>query len=145
MSLVGAMFSGANPDLSGMLARGAKLIMWNGTTDTSVSPKDNSKYYDSVVTKMGQADTDKVLELFLAPGVGHCLGGVGPDKVDLLKALATWVEQGTAPSAQNLVHKKVDAAGATTLTRPVCKYPAYPRYKGAGDPNDAASFTCSTV
>lgn len=144
MSLIGAMFNATNPDLSGMQARGAKLIMWNGATDTSASAKDNSKYYDSVVTKMGQANADKVVELFVAPGVGHCGGGVGPDKVDMLKAVATWVEQGTPPSAQNLVHGKVDATGATTLSRPACKYPAYPRYKGAGDPNDAANFTCST-
>jgi len=145
MSLVGASFSANSPDLSGLLARGAKLIVWNGTTDTSVSPKDNSRYYDSVVTRMGQADTDKVLELFLAPGVGHCFGGVGPDNVDLLKAMSTWVEQGTAPSVQGLVHSKVDAAtGATTMTRPVCKYPAYPRYNGSGDANAASSFTCST-
>jgi feruloyl esterase len=127
-----------------MQPRGAKLIMWNGATDTSASAKDNSKFYDSVVTKMGQANADKVVELFVAPGVGHCGGGVGPDTVDLLKALATWVEQGSAPSAQSLVHRKINATGATTLSRPACKYPAYPRYKGAGDVNDAASFTCST-
>jgi feruloyl esterase len=146
LNLVGAMFSANNPDLSALKARGARMIMWNGTTDSSVSPKDNARYYESVVAKMGQANTDQVLELFQAPGVGHCYGGAGPDKVDLLKAMATWVEQGTAPSAQNLVHAKVDAtSGATTMTRPVCKYPAYPRYKGSGDVNSASSFTCSTT
>ena len=145
MSVIGSMFSAASPDLSGMLGRGAKVVIWNGTTDTSVSPRDNSAYYDRVVAQMGQSDADKVLELFLAPGVGHCTGGVGPDKVDLLKAVATWVETGTAPSAQNLVHRKVDGTGATTMTRPLCKYPAYPRYKGVGDVNDAASFSCSTM
>jgi pimeloyl-ACP methyl ester carboxylesterase len=144
MSLVGSMFGAANPDLSGMLARGAKLIVWNGTTDTSVSPRDNARYLELVVAKMGQADADKVVEYFQAPGVGHCFGGVGPDKVDLLKALATWVEQGTAPSAQNLVHRLVDAQGATTMTRPLCKYPAYPRYSGSGSVNEAANFSCST-
>ena len=144
MSLIGTMFNATNPDLSAMQGRGAKLIMWNGATDTSASAKDNSKFYDSVVTKMGQANADKVVELFVAPGVGHCGGGVGPDKVDLVKALATWVEQGSAPSAQGLVHRKVSATGATTLSRPACKYPAYPRYKGAGDPNDASNFACST-
>ena len=30
------------------------------------------------------------------------------------------------------------------MTRPMCKHPAYPRYKGTGDVNDAASFACST-
>jgi len=144
MSLVGSMFSAADPDLSGLRGSGAKLIIWNGTLDTSVSPKDNSAYYDRVVDTLGQSATDEVVELFLAPGVGHCLNGPGPDKVDLLKAVVTWAEQGTAPSAQNLVHRKLDASGATTMSRPVCKYPAFPRYNGTGDKNDAASFTCAT-
>jgi hypothetical protein len=119
-------------------------VMWNGTTDTSVSPKDNARYYDSVVSRMGKPAADDVVELFQAPGVGHCFGGAGPDQIDLLKAVVTWVEQGTAPSAQNLLHRKLDANGATTMARPVCKYPAYPRYKGSGDLNDPASFACST-
>lgn len=144
MDAIGALYNANNPDLSPLAARGAKLIMWNGTIDTSVSPKENARYYDSVVAKLGQSRTDRVLEYFQAPGVGHCYGGSGPDRVDLLKAMATWVEQGTAPSGQNLVHRKVNEAGDTTMTRPLCKYPAYPRYKGTGDPNDAASFNCST-
>jgi feruloyl esterase len=74
--------------------------------------------------------------------VGHCGGGVGPDKVDLLKAVSTWVENGVAPSQQSLVHTKLDTAGKATMTRPVCKYPAFPRYKGSGDVNTAASFDC---
>lgn len=144
MNRVGALFSANDPDLSGMRSRGAKLLVWNGTTDTSVSPKDNARYYDSVVSRMGQAATDQVVEYFQAPGVGHCFGGAGPDQVDLLKAVSTWVEQGTAPSAQGLVHRKLDAAGTTTMSRPLCKHPAYPRYKGTGDVNDAANFSCST-
>lgn len=144
MNRVGALFSANDPDLSGMRSRGAKLLMWNGTTDTSVSPKDNARYYNSVVSRMGKSATDDVVEYFQAPGVGHCFGGVGPDQVDLLQAMSTWVEQGVAPSAQNLVHRKLDAGGATTMTRPLCKYPAYPRYNGTGDVNDAANFTCST-
>ena len=55
------------------------------------------------------------------------------------------VETGPAPSAQNLSLTKVDAtSGTVTLARPMCKYPAYPRYNGTGDPNVAGSFTCST-
>jgi hypothetical protein len=30
------------------------------------------------------------------------------------------------------------------MTRPLCKYPAYPRYTGTGDVNSASSFVCST-
>jgi feruloyl esterase len=144
MSVIGNMFNANNPDLSALSARGGKLIIWNGTTDTSVSPRDNARYYDSVVSTMGQANADQVVEYFQAPGVGHCFGGAGPDQVDLLKAVATWVEQGTAPSAQSLVHRKLDTAGATTMSRPLCKHPAYARYNGSGDVNDAANYSCST-
>lgn len=145
MSLVGAMFNAANPDLSGLAARSGKLIVWNGTTDTSVSAKDNAAYYERVVATLGQSQADQVVEYFQSPGVGHCMGGPGPDQVDLLKAVATWAEQGTPPSAQSLVSRKVDTAtGATTKSLPLCKYPAYPRYDGSGDTADAANYACST-
>ncbi|KQP45511.1 tannase/feruloyl esterase family alpha/beta hydrolase [Pseudorhodoferax sp. Leaf274] len=144
MGVVGGMFQAFDPNLAALNARGAKLILWNGTTDSSVSARDTARYYDKVVASLGQARADQTVELFMAPGVGHCFGGAGPDKVDLLKAVATWVEQGTPASAQALVHRKLDAGGATTVARPLCKYPAYPRYKGSGDVNDAASFACST-
>jgi feruloyl esterase len=29
------------------------------------------------------------------------------------------------------------------LSRPLCAYPQLPRYRGAGNPNDAASFECA--
>jgi hypothetical protein len=144
LSLVGSMYQAFNPDLSALKAHGAKMIMWNGTTDTAVSPRDTARYYDLVVQKMGQAETDQFLELFLAPGVGHCAGGVGPDQIDLLKALSAWVENGTPPSRQELLLTKMDASRKVTMTRPMCKHPAYPRYKGSGDVNDAANFACST-
>ena len=144
LSLVGSMFNAFNPDLGALRARGVKMIMWNGEQDTAVSPKDSARYYGEVVKKMGQESADQTLELFLAPGVGHCFGGPGPDRIDLMKALVTWTEQGTPPSRQNLVHSKLDAGGKATMTRPACKFPAYPRYKGAGDPNAAESFACST-
>lgn len=98
--------------------------------------------YQQVVQTMGQAQADRIVELFLAPGVGHCAGGPGPDRVDLLKALSTWVENGTPPSQQRLNHEKyVD--GKIAASRPMCKYPAYARYKGKGDVNAASSFVCT--
>ena len=143
LSLVGALYQAFNPDLSGLKARGAKLILWNGTNDTAISPRDTQRYYNRVVEKMGRDAADETVELFLAPGVGHCAGGAGPDQVDLLKALSTWVESGTPPSRQNLVLTKQDKSGEPVMTRPMCKYPAWPRYKGTGDVNAASSFECS--
>jgi len=142
MAEVGTMFSAADPDLSKLNARGAKLILWNGTNDTSVSARDTARYYDSVRSTLGAARTDETAELFLAPGVGHCYGGAGPDRVDLLQAMATWVEKGVPASAQDLQLRKLDAAGATTMARPMCKYPAHAHYKGSGDVNAAGSYEC---
>ena len=67
----------------------------------------------------------------------------GPDQLDLLKALSTWVENGTPPSRQNLVLTKQDKSGEPVMTRPMCKFPAWPRYKVTGDVNAASSFECS--
>ena len=36
--------------------------------------------------------------LFLLPGVLHCSGGNGPDRVDWTNAIVDWVEKGCAPS-----------------------------------------------
>ncbi|MEM5389636.1 tannase/feruloyl esterase family alpha/beta hydrolase [Paraburkholderia phymatum] len=144
LAVIGGMFEAFDPDLSGLHSHGAKMVMMNGTNDTSVSPRDSARYYDSVVTKMGSASTDDTLELFLEPGVGHCFGGPGPDQVDLLKAVSTWAEGGPPPSQQRLTLTKLDGTGKSVLTRPLCKYPAYPHYNGSGSPDDAASYSCST-
>jgi hypothetical protein len=111
----------------------------------AISPRDTQRYYNRVVEKMGRDAADETVELFLAPGVGHCAGGAGPDQVDLMKALSTWVESGTPPSRQNLVLTQQDKAGDPVMTRPMCKYPAWPRYKGTGDVNSVSSFECSTA
>lgn len=50
-----------------------------------------------------------------------------------------WVEQGIAPD--QLLASKI-ANGVTAFTRPLCPYPALPRYSGAGDPTKASSFAC---
>ena len=41
------------------------------------------------------------------------------------------------PSRQDLVLTKQDKSGEPVMTRPMCKYPAWPRYKGTGDVNAA--------
>jgi hypothetical protein len=78
----------------------------------------------------------------VAPGVNHCAGGPGADTADLLTALDAWVTRGRAPGT--LKASKLDASGATVLSRPLCVHPAYPRYKGTGDVNAASSFSCAT-
>jgi feruloyl esterase len=58
---------------------------------------------------------------------------------DSLTALDQWVDRGIAPSAQVVS----DTAGVPGRTRPLCDYPKWPKYKGSGDVNAAASFNCA--
>ena len=75
--------------------------------------------------------------LFLVPGMAHCSGGESLDHFDLLDALVNWVEKGTAP-------KQVLSTGAAFpgRSRPLCPWPQHPHYKGTGDSEQAANFSC---
>jgi feruloyl esterase len=72
------------------------------------------------------------------PGLGHAYSTVFNATWDSLTALENWVEKGAAPSGQ----VTTDTAGVAGRTRPLCDYPKWPQYKGSGDVNLAASFTC---
>ncbi len=131
---------GANdPDLSAFKARGGKVIMLQGLTDTAVSPNGTILVYNSMVQKMGKASLDGVMRFYTVPGMGHGTGAFVPSW-DVLSALDAWVTSGKAPGT--LLGTDTTAATAGR-TRPLCVYPAWPKYKGSGDPNAAASFTCS--
>jgi feruloyl esterase len=69
--------------------------------------------------------------------MGHCGGGPSLDRFDAFGALVAWVEKGEAPS-----HLLATGATFPGRSRPLCPYPQRPRYVGAGDTNDAASFRC---
>ena len=82
------------------------------------------------------------LRLFLAPGMGHCGGGPGPDTFDALGALDKWVTQRTAPDKIIASHL---ANGFADRTRPLCAYPLQARWNRSGSSDDAGSFTCKAV
>lgn len=133
----------ATADLSSFFNRGSKMVLVHGTHDWAISYKGSIKYFGDVARMSGgEARRDASMEFFLKPGVQHCAGGVGPDSVDLLAAVSSWVESGRRPSTQKIVASKRDASGAETLSRPLCRYPTFPKYNGSGSETDAASFTC---
>ena len=125
-------------DLSQFEARGGKLLLYHGWNDPGPSPYNTIGYYDDVRATMGE-DTGDWMRLFLMPGVGHCAGGVGPDRADFLGALDVWVENGQAP--ERIVASRTRDA-ETDMTRPLCPYPEVAVWDGEGDPNDAQSFRC---
>jgi len=137
-----------DPDLAPFFSGGGKLILWHGLADPAISANGTSVYYENVLSAAGML-ADENLLYFTAPGVLHCKLGPGADTVDLVSPLDSWVETGVAPS--DLVARKyptradgtADVTAAPILSRPLCPYPQYPQYNGAGDESDAASFTCT--
>src|SRR6218665_359553 len=139
-----ARISAHDTNLSRFRAHGGKLILRHGGSDGILTQRGTAAYYEALVRAAGgQEAADTFVEYFPAPGVNHCGGGTGPGQVDLLSALEDWVEHGVAPSQAKRVAHKPSATGQPVLSRPVCKYPRYPRYNGSGDETRAENFTCA--
>src|SRR5690606_30671487 len=83
---VGTIVNAVNPDLRKFKARGGKILMYHGWNDTAISPGNAIDYYQSVLKQMGGRQDD-FIRLFMAPGMGHCSGGVGPSQVNWMAAL----------------------------------------------------------
>jgi hypothetical protein len=128
----------SDPDLSAFRRAGGKLLTFVGTADQLIPPGGTLQYRQQVERRMG--DTDRVNDfyrLFLAPGVQHCGGGVGPQPNDALGALVNWVEHGKAPAI--LPATTTDGSA----TRNLCPLPQVSRYIGFGDPKLASSYRCT--
>jgi pimeloyl-ACP methyl ester carboxylesterase len=131
-------FSADTKQLARYLRAGKKIIVSHGTEDMALSHIDSIRSYARMIVGAGH-DRENA-RLYTPPGVQHCGNGPGADRVDFVQALSDWVENDRAPGT--LVASKVDRQGNVTFTRPLCRYPEYPRYDGIGDPRNAASFTC---
>ncbi|HLF09854.1 MAG TPA: tannase/feruloyl esterase family alpha/beta hydrolase [Gammaproteobacteria bacterium] len=126
------------PNLSEFKARGGRILLYHGWNDPGPSPVNTIDYYNRVLATMGP-DQDDWLRLYLMPGMGHCRGGIGPDRADFLGAMEAWVEDGVAPdriTAERIREGRVD------MTRPLCAYPQVAVWDGRGDPDHAESFAC---
>ena len=129
------------PDLVQYLKRGGRIMVWHGSDDALLSHRDTIRSWADLTQAAGPALAEGGTRFYIAPGVGHCSGGPGADSIDLLTPLMDWVEAGKTPGT--LTAAKRDKPDAPPrFTRPLCRYPAYPRYTGKGDVNDAANFAC---
>jgi feruloyl esterase len=160
--VVGDSMNAEDVHFAGFKAHGGKLIQYAGMVDSIVTPLSSVKFYRAVVAAEGHkpdadalARTQQFYRLFLAPGVGHCGGGPGPNQFgqaggggdashDLVAALEQWVEKGVPPT--RIVATKFvgdDKAQGVAMTRPLCPFPQVAKYKGTGDVKDAANFECT--
>ena len=141
-----------NPsNLSAMKNRGAKMMVYHGTSDPIFSSDDTTAWYDSV-RAANNGDASNFARFYRVPGMNHCSGGPATDQFDMLTPLVNWVEKGEAPATVLAsVRGKGNAAGANadvpaswsaTRSRPLCPYPQVARYNGTGDIESASSFSC---
>jgi hypothetical protein len=127
-----------NPDMSKFKKRGGKLLMTYGWADSILQPMMGVNYYEQAVVQNGPDGTN-FFRLFMVPGMAHCGGGIGPDRLDAMTAVINWVEKGKAPESMR-ASRVVD--NNVVRTRPLCPYPQVARYSGQGSIDDAANFRC---
>ncbi|MDP6580369.1 MAG: tannase/feruloyl esterase family alpha/beta hydrolase [Vicinamibacterales bacterium] len=129
-----------DPDLRPFFARGGKLLTSHGWSDAQISPANATQYYQRVVDVVGdEAKVNESFRLFMAPGMGHCAGGEGPNTFDALTVMEEWVEEDRAPDR---IIASRSRNGVVDRTRPLCPYPQLAVYSGTGSTDDAANFVC---
>jgi feruloyl esterase len=131
-----------NPDLSGFVNHGSKLMLVGGWVD-DLQPQNVVSYYESVVKTMGADRVRNAVRLFMVPGMHHCFGGTLPGayKVDFdpAQAVREWRTTGRAPDQ---IVVMTSGRGWPTRKRLVCAYPQVSKYKGSGSTDDPGNFAC---
>ncbi|HEX5461361.1 MAG TPA: tannase/feruloyl esterase family alpha/beta hydrolase [Steroidobacteraceae bacterium] len=159
---VGSIMNAEDVHFAKFRARGGKLIEYAGMEDSIVTPLSSVRFYQSVVAAQGHmpasvalAQTQKFFRLFLAPGMGHCGGGPGPNDFgqaggngdvehDLVVALEKWVEKRMPPTQVIATKFNSDDKGkGVAMTRPLCLFPKVAKYKGSGPVTEAGNFSCA--
>lgn len=151
-----ALLTATNPDLRRFRDAGGKLILYHGWDDHLIAPGFTTDYYETMRATMGgQTATDAFARLYMVPGMDHCAFGPGAWATDYLAYLEKWVEQDEAPAAVVAMRPVLPAdpvqafarigrfpipADAIEFARPIYPYPATYRYRGRGDPREAASY-----
>jgi feruloyl esterase len=130
-----------DPALTRFFARGGKLLLVDGWSDTAVPPKVAINYYNAVVAKVGARTVKESMRFFMVPGMGHGPGTTGLENFnfDALSLIEQWKEKGEAPDQLIVAHFK---DGMEVGKRLVCRYPQVATYKGSGSLEDPKSYSC---
>ncbi|HVZ19669.1 MAG TPA: tannase/feruloyl esterase family alpha/beta hydrolase [Vicinamibacterales bacterium] len=130
-----------NPDLSKFFARGGKLLLVDGWADTAVPPKVSINYHEAVVKKLGEKRVAASMRYFMVPGMGHGPGTNGAENFnfDALGLIEQWNERGVAPDQLIVAHFK---DGKQVGSRLVCQFPHVATYRGSGNAEEPASYSC---
>ena len=147
------ILNSTDANLAPFKGRGGKLIIYHGWNDPAIPAGNTVNYYNTIIAKMGQQNSDSFVRVYMVPGMQHCAGGPSADSFgsgispvptdpqhSLELSLEQWVEKGTAPSS--IIATKFNPDRTAKFTRPLCPYPLPAKYNGTGDQNSAANFAC---
>ena len=104
-------------DYSGFKKRNGKIIFFHGWNDAALSANATIEHYNGILNT--DKDAQSFARLFLLPGVLHCGGGPGCDRVDWVNLIIDWVEKSKAPD-QIIASKKT---GDKVATKHIFAYP----------------------
>ena len=139
LDTLAAMMDLGDTDLSAFARHGGKILLVHGTADQIIPVQGTEQYYDAVVQQMGRDQVTGFLKFYELPATAHSGNSLAfMPTWDILGALDTWVVNDMPPHSPILT----DAYAKPGRTRPLCEYPAWPRYNGTGSMDEAANFTC---
>ncbi|KAI1634774.1 Tannase/feruloyl esterase [Biscogniauxia mediterranea] len=118
-SLIGT----GDADLTEFRDVGGKIVMFHGLADQIVPTKISETYHAAVVSATAPDEgVDAFYRYFPVPGLGHCLGGNGPQPTALFAQLRAWVENGTAPDSSPVSYRNA-RDNSTQQNTVLCPYP----------------------
>ena len=138
-----------NPDLTALKNSGTKLLHYHGLADNLIPPQGSIHFYDLAASRMGGlSGIQNYYRLYLVPSMSHGLNNGSTNNVNpplpthaqLYQALTDWVEKGIVPAQIDISNSATGTVPAKS--RPICPYPQKATYR-SGDPNTAASYSCS--
>ncbi len=151
LSLMNPPGEGNPVNLSPLWARGARMMIYHGVSDSIFSAEDTRRWWERV-DRIERGRGNDAARLFMVPGMNHCSGGPAADHFDMLTPLVRWVEEGIAPASVQATARgpghpgganaEVPADWGAARTRPLCAWPAVARYDGRGALDRAESFQC---
>ncbi|NNE35690.1 MAG: tannase/feruloyl esterase family alpha/beta hydrolase, partial [Rhodothermales bacterium] len=132
------LISANSANLDRFRAKGGKLIFYHGRIDDFIPVYSSIQYWERLQQRYQNQDLDEFVRFYTIPGMGH-VTGVFNARISTLEHLEAWVEDGAAPGELLAIDVNETTSGRT---RPVCRYPQWPRYDGSGSLNDSGNFDC---
>ena len=138
-------------DWSQLMSGRTKVILHSAAADYATYSTFQQRLYEQIVKHSGQATVDEHMRFYVTPNANHGIVGFSattgvalPRYMDLIGTLQNWVENGvTPPNALRQTDEEQTPPYTVLRSRPLCRYPNYPRYTGKGDPQKLESYTCA--